>query len=58
MSSKTEMLLVELFTEELPPRALQKLGDAFASAIHTGLVIRGLTTADAAVARGPSVTGM
>ncbi len=49
MSSKTEMLLVELFTEELPPRALQKLGDAFASAIHTGLVIRGLTTADAAV---------
>ena len=49
MSTKTEMLLVELFTEELPPRALQKLGNAFASAIHTGLVTRGLTTTDAAV---------
>ena len=30
MSSKT--LLVELFVEELPPKALKKLGDAFAAA--------------------------
>ena len=33
----TATLLVELFTEELPPKALKKLGDAFASAIHQGL---------------------
>ena len=26
----TDNLLVELFVEELPPKALQKLGDAFA----------------------------
>ncbi len=49
MSTQTETLLVELFTEELPPRALQKLGDAFASAIHTGLITRGLTTTDVIV---------
>ena len=49
MSAQTETLLVELFTEELPPRALQKLGDAFASAIHSGLITRGLTTTDVIV---------
>jgi glycyl-tRNA synthetase beta chain len=35
-------LLVELFTEELPPKALRRLGDAFAEAIAAGLVARGL----------------
>lgn len=30
-------LLVELFTEELPPKALQKLGTAFAQGIHKAL---------------------
>jgi glycyl-tRNA synthetase beta chain len=40
MSSQT--LLVELFTEELPPKALQRLGDAFASGIVDGLLKRGL----------------
>ena len=35
-------LLVELFTEELPPKALRRLGDAFAESIATGLVARGL----------------
>ena len=29
----TQNLLVELFVEELPPKALQKLGDAFASVL-------------------------
>ena len=29
----TKNLLVELFVEELPPKALQKLGDAFASVL-------------------------
>ena len=35
-------LLVELFTEELPPKALKRLGDAFAQAIAAGLTARGL----------------
>ncbi|MBE0614534.1 MAG: glycine--tRNA ligase subunit beta [Burkholderiales bacterium] len=35
-------LLVELFTEELPPRALKALGDAFARGIASGLAARGL----------------
>lgn len=33
-------LLVELLTEELPPKALAKLGDAFASAMVSGLSAR------------------
>jgi glycyl-tRNA synthetase beta chain len=47
--SPKELLLVELFTEELPPNALKKLGDAFASGIYAGLVSRGLVAADAKV---------
>lgn len=35
-------LLVELFVEELPPKALQKLGDAFASVIFEQLKAQGL----------------
>jgi len=35
-------LLVELFTEELPPKALQRLGQAFAEGIAAGLAARGL----------------
>ena len=35
-------LLVELFTEELPPKALKKLGDAFAASIVSGLKGHGL----------------
>ncbi len=42
-------LLVELFTEELPPKALKKLGEAFASGIAQGLVARKLVPADARV---------
>ena len=33
----TQNLLVELFVEELPPKALKKLGEAFASGIFDGL---------------------
>ena len=33
----TENLLVELFVEELPPKALKKLGEAFASGLTKGL---------------------
>jgi glycyl-tRNA synthetase beta chain len=39
-------LLVELFVEELPPKALKKLGEAFASALANGLKTHGLTGAD------------
>lgn len=35
-------LLVELFVEELPPKALQKLGDAFAAVIFEQLKAQGL----------------
>ena len=36
-------LLVELFVEELPPKVLQKLGDAFAHVLFDGLKAQGLT---------------
>ncbi len=42
----TANLLVELFVEELPPKALQKLGDAFASVLHAQLVAQGLAARD------------
>ncbi len=38
----TAPLLVELFTEELPPKALKKLGDSFAASLRDGLKKRGL----------------
>ena len=40
-------LLVELHTEELPPKALQRLGAAFADGIAAGLHARGLTASPA-----------
>ncbi len=42
-------LLIELLTEELPPKALRALGEAFAAAIANGLRERGLAAADTAV---------
>ena len=44
----TATLLVELFTEELPPKALKKLGDSFATGIEAGLQKRGLLAANSA----------
>ncbi len=41
----TPHLLVELFVEELPPKALQKLGDAFAGVLFEQLKTQGLTLA-------------
>ena len=38
--AQTASLLVELLTEELPPKALAKLGDAFATAMVNGLSAR------------------
>jgi glycyl-tRNA synthetase beta chain len=43
-------LLVELFVEELPPKALKKLGEAFANTLADGLKAQGLAAADALVA--------
>jgi glycyl-tRNA synthetase beta chain len=40
-------LLVELLTEELPPKALAKLGEAFAAAMVNGLSARAFLDADA-----------
>ena len=42
-----QTLLVELLTEELPPKVLGKLGDAFASAIFNGLSSRTFLEDDA-----------
>ena len=39
-------LLVELFVEELPPKALKKLGEAFAGTLFEQLKSQGLTAAD------------
>jgi glycyl-tRNA synthetase beta chain len=40
MSAKS--LLIELFVEELPPKALKKLGEAFGATLLTGLRAQGL----------------
>ena len=40
-------LLVELFVEELPPKVLQKLGDAFGSVLLAQLQAQGLAAANA-----------
>ena len=42
-------LLVELFVEELPPKALKKLGESFAAVLADSLKAQGLAAADAAV---------
>jgi glycyl-tRNA synthetase beta chain len=43
----TQNLLVELFVEELPPKALNKLGNAFAAVLLEQLQAQGLAGADA-----------
>ncbi len=45
----TANLLVELFVEELPPKALKKLGEVLAAALAESLVAQGLAEANAAV---------
>lgn len=41
-----ENLLIELLTEELPPKSLDKLGNAFAAVIADSLKSQNLTTPD------------
>ena len=45
----TQSLLVELFAEELPPKALNKLGESFASSLAASLRSQGLTDEQALV---------
>ena len=45
----TQNLLVELFVEELPPKALNKLGAAFSGVLIEQLKAQGLAAADAVV---------
>jgi len=45
----TKNLLVELFVEELPPKALKKLGEAFATVLADSLKAQGLAASDAVV---------
>ena len=49
MSMATENLLLELLVEELPPKALRNLGQAFAAALADSLKAQGLAAADAVV---------
>jgi len=44
MDAAKKNLLVELFVEELPPKALKKLGEAFAGALADGLKAQGLAS--------------
>ena len=46
MTMTTQNLLVELFVEELPPKALKKLGEAFAGVLFDQLKAQALTAAD------------
>ena len=48
--TKTKNLLVELFVEELPPKALEKLGTAFAERLYVSLLDQGLVWMPATIA--------
>ena len=50
MSTTTKNLLVELFVEELPPKALEKLGKAFAERLYVSLLDQGLVWMPATIA--------
>lgn len=45
----TNTLLIELFTEELPPKALKKIGESFADLLSGSLKTQGLAAQDAVV---------
>ncbi|MEO8124383.1 MAG: glycine--tRNA ligase subunit beta [Burkholderiales bacterium] len=49
MTAKVKNLLVELFVEELPPKALKKLGEAFAAELARELRAQGLAGEHSAV---------
>ncbi len=45
----SQNLLIELFVEELPPKALKKLGEAFSNSLFESLKTQGLTTENSTV---------
>jgi glycyl-tRNA synthetase beta chain len=47
--SQSANLLIEVFTEELPPKSLRRLGDAFSEGIFAALKSAGLTSASSQV---------
>jgi glycyl-tRNA synthetase beta chain len=49
MIMTTENLLVELFVEELPPKALKKLGESFAGVLGGSLKAQGLACAESSI---------
>jgi glycyl-tRNA synthetase beta chain len=49
MSTTNKNLLVELFVEELPPKALKKLGESFAGTLFESLKLQGLTAQESQV---------
>lgn len=44
-------LLIELFTEELPPKALSRLSESFSRTVFDELIERGLARNDAQLER-------
>ena len=55
--ASTANLLVELFVEELPPKALQSLGDAFAERLYAALLEQNLVVVERVVATSTPDTG-
>ncbi len=53
MSIQTETFLVEIGTEELPPKSLKKLSEAFADGISTGLQEMELSHGDVTIYAAP-----
>ena len=49
MATTVKNLLVELFVEELPPKALKRLGEAFAADLARSLQAQGLAGEHSAV---------
>lgn len=47
--SQSANLLIEVFTEELPPKSLRRLGDAFSEGVFAALKSAGLTSASSQV---------
>ena len=48
-NSQVANLLIEVFTEELPPKSLRRLGEAFSEGIFSALKSASLTTAESTV---------
>ena len=48
-NSQSANLLIEVFTEELPPKSLRRLGEAFSDGIFAHLKSANLTTDDSTV---------